>query len=43
MRRLYDLKGSILKREIFAHDENGKKIQATDKYGHACSKKKEIE
>lgn len=26
MRRIYDLKGSILKREVFATDKNGKKI-----------------
>ena len=43
MRRLYDLKGSMLKREIFAKDEKGKQIKVTDKLGHVSSKRKYIE
>ena len=43
VRRLYDLKGSILKREVFAKDENDKTIQTHDKLGHDTSKKSESE
>ena len=43
MRRLYDLKGSMLKREIFAKDKNGKNITITDKLGHVSCKRKNIE
>jgi len=43
MRRLYDLKGSMLKREIFAKDKKGKNITITDKLGHVSSKRKNIE
>lgn len=43
MRRLYDLKGSMLKREIFAKDKKGKNITITDKLGHVSRKRKNIE
>ena len=42
MRRLYDLKGSILKREVFATDKNGKKIHSQDEMGHVSKIKKKL-